>query len=854
MKYKATTTETTARNPSTGLPSVFESPKGTDYHAIKSELGDIITLRRSSDGYVEARTFCKHYEGDWRNDFDNTNPLKKGIYGLASSVGVAQHKMVCVENRGTHHPVWVHPLIAGLILAKYDPNDAEAAMDLVQDVKKLQKVDTLIDIFSDDGHLITQQRKSDGYCDLGIAYRASEYKARKLSKFMLTAAGRKLTKEFVELFLQTQKNEVGVFHGVWGHPKTTIAFAKYSSISLKDDINIELASKRGVSPITVDPVSDVDELDTLASRVSGLVLKAAFRNLRDKDGKFVTTVRGYDGMVCATMMCSSSGLMWRKYNAYRGSDNAIINAARMLGVHRDTLVKSCKGLHTYMHVLPAVDLARYCGYGTALLKEIIIAETVGVDNMDDDVEEYNSNYKPLYIQDGQILTVLRISDNMINVSQACEFIGQFFGDFATNGKTVELFAYLRQALGVQILVSGEDGQQWLHRDASPQFLAWCFKNNKDMHLTLESYTLLKDVDFKGVEMGPTEEKPDGPTLIPAIYPQNFIDLEDDVVPFLLSLRGNYGEIVTEMRVSDGLINANRMCKSNGRSFSAFKKDGGGGKFLTELADELDMVVMDDNTESDKFPLVKWSGSHTRIETWVHPRVAIRLAQWTGIKFAIKEGSVPVEQLQAVARATLKRTVKTRPPPITYDQITRFKSDEDTSVVPLHCKPPNTGYLLRLGVLPDGSYLDEWGMTSNFPTRYSHHLAEHPGCQIVMVINVGTQQPKHLEDTMRNYFRDKERRVQKPSGKKLKECFVVSKEDESEYFESFLKYIIKNLSDSIEVISYEGEIVYEKQSTTGITHNIDTATLLEIEKLKLLQERERTAQEREKTAQQATLTR
>jgi hypothetical protein len=28
----------------------------------------------------------------------------------------------------------------------------------------------------------------------------------------------------------------------------------------------------------------------------------------------------------------------------------------------------------------------------------------------------------------------------------------------------------------------------------------------------------------------------------------------------------------------------------------------------------------------------------------------------------------------------------------------FKSDEDTSAVPLHCKPPNTGYyLLRLGV-------------------------------------------------------------------------------------------------------------------------------------------------------------
>jgi butyrate kinase len=56
----------------------------------------------------------------------------------------------------------------------------------------------------------------------------------------------------------------------------TAAFVKYSSISLRE-INTELARASVVSPFTVEPVSDVDELDTEASRVSGLVPQTAFK-------------------------------------------------------------------------------------------------------------------------------------------------------------------------------------------------------------------------------------------------------------------------------------------------------------------------------------------------------------------------------------------------------------------------------------------------------------------------------------------------------------------------------------------------------------------------------------------------
>jgi hypothetical protein len=69
---------------------------------------------------------------------------------------------------------------------------------------------------------------------------------------------------------------------------------------------------------------------------------------------------------------------------------------------------------------------------------------------------------------------------------------------------------------------------------------------------------------------------------------------------LTCIAGTIPEIVTEMRASDGMINANRILEfSRGRDFSAFKCDGG-RTFLKELADGYGGV--DDTTPNrTKFP-------------------------------------------------------------------------------------------------------------------------------------------------------------------------------------------------------------------------------------------------------------
>jgi hypothetical protein len=273
-------------------------------------------------------------------------------------------------------------------------------------------------------------------------------------------------------------------------------------------------------------------------------------------------------------------------------------------------------------------------------------------------------------------------------------------------------------------------------------------------------------------------------------------------------------------------------------------------------------------------LIKVTCGGKHAGSWVIPQVAVRLAEKCSVKFSVQtsnticryaQGKVTTEESQAVADAIAKSTVSSRPLPITYDDITRFKS-EDTTVVPLHCKPPNTGYILILGALPDGNLLVEWGMSAHFQKRHTQHLVEHPGCKIQMVINVGVHQPKHLEDSMRIYFRDKEQRVEKPSGQGLRECFVVPEEGSFEYFGRFGEFVLENFADSVSVLTFEGKD-YKPGDTiisAPVTHNIDLTTLrvinttvstidpsilLEIEKVKLEQECERTAQKREETAQE-----
>jgi len=88
-----------------------------------------------------------------------------------------------------------------------------------------------------------------------------------------------------------------------------------------------------------------------------------------------------------------------------------------------------------------------------------------------------------------------------------------------------------------------------------------------------------------------------------------------------------GEIVT-LRQRDGYINASAMCKAAGREFKHYNENRQTRAFLTELSAEVGIPTAE---------LIQSlsGGTPTLQGTWVHPQVAINLAQWLSPKFAVR---------------------------------------------------------------------------------------------------------------------------------------------------------------------------------------------------------------------------
>jgi hypothetical protein len=87
-----------------------------------------------------------------------------------------------------------------------------------------------------------------------------------------------------------------------------------------------------------------------------------------------------------------------------------------------------------------------------------------------------------------------------------------------------------------------------------------------------------------------------------------------------------GEVI-EQRIADGYINATAMCKASGKQFNDYVRIGPTKAFLTELSSETGLPV------SGIIQSIK-GGSADRQGTWVHPQVAIHLAQWLSPRFAV----------------------------------------------------------------------------------------------------------------------------------------------------------------------------------------------------------------------------
>lgn len=85
--------------------------------------------------------------------------------------------------------------------------------------------------------------------------------------------------------------------------------------------------------------------------------------------------------------------------------------------------------------------------------------------------------------------------------------------------------------------------------------------------------------------------------------------------------------VVGQRVADGYVNATAMCKAARRLWADYLRLKGTGEYLAELSGSMGIPI-DLLTQ----PIV--TGPNELRGTWVHPRVAVHLAQWLSPRFAV----------------------------------------------------------------------------------------------------------------------------------------------------------------------------------------------------------------------------
>jgi hypothetical protein len=108
-----------------------------------------------------------------------------------------------------------------------------------------------------------------------------------------------------------------------------------------------------------------------------------------------------------------------------------------------------------------------------------------------------------------------------------------------------------------------------------------------------------------------------------------------------------GGIEVISRVEDGYINATQLCKAGGKEYSGWYRNSKTNEFLEELSTVLQICMTD---------LIKLNQGGNNQCTWVHPRVAIHIAQWVSPKFAVVVTGW-IQQLLSTGSVALERPVK-----------------------------------------------------------------------------------------------------------------------------------------------------------------------------------------------------
>lgn len=183
-----------------------------------------------------------------------------------------------------------------------------------------------------------------------------------------------------------------------------------------------------------------------------------------------------------------------------------------------------------------------------------------------------------------------------------------------------------------------------------------------------------------------------------------------------------GEIIPQ-RVSDGYISATALCQSVNRKFSEYHSLKSTQDFVAELSAQTGLP-------KDQLIHIIRGGDSKLQGTWVHPYLAINLAQWLSVKFAVKVSQWVTEWRQGSAKVVLpihlERYMQNRSK-IPYTHFSMLNELTLNLIAPLE----QAGYTLPETLVPDiseGRMFCKWLRDNKniepklFPT-YSHEYPD-----------------------------------------------------------------------------------------------------------------------------------
>lgn len=198
------------------------------------------------------------------------------------------------------------------------------------------------------------------------------------------------------------------------------------------------------------------------------------------------------------------------------------------------------------------------------------------------------------------------------------------------------------------------------------------------------------------------------------------------------------------RFSDGYVNATAMCKAAGKEFSDYKKLVTTKAYVNELSSAL-TIPQDGLIDSIVGGVPQMQG------TWVHPQVAIHLAQWLSPKFAVLVSKWVFDWMTGKIQHSslpyhLRRYIANRSE-IPYTHFSVLNELIFLIVAPMEVE----GYVLPENLVPDISQgrmfckwlRDEKGIDTDSLPTYSHRYEDGRVCQAKMY-------PNELLDDFRKY--------------------------------------------------------------------------------------------------------